>query len=194
MPKKTISSIFLLPTLKIPRDKLNSYGIVNAYIADADRENYKDDYLYVLFNPPNKDMFNEFVDSEYENEDRQIVEDYDYPDNFSVLVYKLNPKWKKDYELIREGKYSKTCKEFQGMFQKVIKVVIDGLHRDEISLQYRVFKRSTDLIDYWEEKTGVKFDEGQEVWRGFFVEKETLNIENIKKRLKEVGNGYQNTA
>jgi hypothetical protein len=63
----------------------------------------------------------------------------------------------------------------------VIKITKGGYHRDEISLQYRVFNRTQDLIDFWEDKLGVEFDAEQEVWEGFEEEKETLNLNNIKE-------------
>lgn len=186
MAKKTITSIFILPTLLIKKEILREHGIINAYVADVNKDSYGDDYIYLLFKPPDQDKFNIFVESEYERTE-QLIEDYDYSEGFSVLVYKLDPKWEKDYKLIREGKYSKTSKEFQGIFQKVIKIVIDGLHQDQISLQYRIFKKTTDLIELWERELGVTFSQEQEAWSGFFIEKETLNIEKIKTRLKEIG-------
>jgi len=55
------------------------------------------------------------------------------------------------------------------------------LHRDEISLQYRVFNRTEDLVKFWEDKLGVEFDDDQEVWHGFELDKETLNIQKLKE-------------
>jgi hypothetical protein len=63
----------------------------------------------------------------------------------------------------------------------VIKIKKNGLHKDEISLQYRVFNRTEDLIKFWEEKLGVEFEDDQEVWHAFQEENEILNIEKLKE-------------
>jgi capsule polysaccharide export protein KpsE/RkpR len=67
------------------------------------------------------------------------------------------------------------------MFPKVIKIKKNGLHKDEISLQYRIFNKTEDLRKYWEEKLGVEFDDSMEVWQGFIEENETLEIDKIKE-------------
>jgi hypothetical protein len=62
-----------------------------------------------------------------------------------------------------------------------VKIKKAGYHKDEISLQYRVFNKTEDLVKFWEDKLGVEFDEEQEVWHAFDEEEETLNIEKIKE-------------
>ena len=178
--KKTITSIFMVPTLSINRDKLKENEFINAYINDERREVQFENCIYLLFSPKDLDRFKEFLDGEYERT-AAIIDDYDYEDGFVVLVYELNKKFKKDFTLVKEGKYSKTSKEFQSMFPKVIKIKRNGLHKDEISLQYRVFNKTEDLRKYWEEKIGIDFDETMEVWQGFIEENETLNLDKIKE-------------
>ena len=178
--KKTITSIFMVPTLNIPRDAMRENGIINAYVKDESREVQYEGCIYLLFRPDDLDKFREFLDSEYERT-KAIIDDYDYEEGYVVVVYQLDPKFKKDFDLIREGLYSKTSAAFQALFPKVIKIKKNGLHRDEISLQYRVFNRTEDLIKYWEDKLGVEFDDHQEVWHAFELEKETLNINQIKE-------------
>lgn len=187
--KKTITSIFMVPTLKAPKDALRNNGFINAYIRDETRDVYevdgRDHYegcIYLLFKPENLDQFREFLDAEYERT-KNIVEDYDYEGGYVVVVYKLDESHSDDFKLIRTGKYSKTSKQFQIQFPKVIKIVKRGLSKDEISLQYRIFNRTQDLIDFWEEKLGIQFDDDQEVWDGFDEEKEILNINNIKEHV-----------
>ena len=108
-------------------------------------------------------------------------DDYDYEDGLVVLVYKLNPKFKKDFQLIKEGKYSKTSNEFKEQFQKIKRIEVNGLRRDELSMQWRIFNKTSDLREYWEERLDVKFDEDQEVWKGWDEENEILNINKIKE-------------
>ena len=64
-----------------------------------------------------------------------------------------------------------------------IKIQKEGLKRDEISLQYRVFNKTEDLKTYWEEKLGVDFDESMEVWHGFDFDNEILDIEKLKEHV-----------
>ena len=86
--RKTITTIFMVPTLQIPKGALRLLGFINAYQQDMDRDmDYgKDKVIYLLFKPEDTDYFREFLDAEYERTDL-IVEDYDYPDGYIVLIY-----------------------------------------------------------------------------------------------------------
>jgi hypothetical protein len=178
--KKTITSIFMVPTLKVPKDALRENGFINGYVKDGGREVQYENCIYLLFQPKDLDKFREFLDSEYERT-KDIIDDYDYDNGYVVVVYQLDSKFAKDFTLIRRSKYSKTSPAFQALFPKVIKIKKNGLHKDEISLQYRVFNRTEDLISFWEDKLGVEFDEDQEVWHGFNEEEEILNIQKLKE-------------
>ena len=178
--KKTITSIFMVPTLKIGRVKLMENGFINAYVSDIKKQPDYENSAYLLFQPKALDKFREFLDGEYERT-KDIIDEYDYEGGYVVVVYKLNPKFKKDFGLIREGLYSKTSTEFQAMFPKVVKVQKEGLRKDEISLQYRIFNKTEDLIKFWEDKLNVEFGEDQEIWHGFVLEDETLNIDIINQ-------------
>lgn len=176
----------MVPTLQVPKDALQSNGFINGYVKDDGREDDYKDSIYLLFKPNNLDKFREFLDSEYERT-KNVIEDYDYEDGYVVVVYKLNEKYTKDFQLIRKGKYSKTSEEFQKLFPTTVKIVKNGLSRDEISLQVRIFKKSKDLIEFWEDKLGIDFTElfGEdfEVWDGFNEKKEILNINKIKENV-----------
>ena len=89
--------------------------------------------------------------------------------------------WKEDFMLIREGLYSRTSDEFQKVFPKVIKIMKNGLHRDEISLQFRIFKKTDDLKQYWEDRLDIVFTDDMEVWDGFDIARETLDLETVKQ-------------
>lgn len=180
MIKKNVTSIFMVPTLKIEKGKLSSNGFINAYIKDSRKEEVYDGCIYLLFHPENLDGFREFLDTEYERT-KDVIEDYDYEDGYVVVVYKLNPEFKGDFDLVKQGKYSKTSQEFQKQFPKVVKITKDGLRRDEISLQIRIFNKTQDLIDFWEEKLGITLNEENEVWEGFHEENEVLNLDEVKK-------------
>jgi len=182
--KKNITSIFMVPTLRFPKESLKNNGFINGYIRDEGKESQYENSVYILFRPENLDKFREFLDHEYERT-KAVIEDYDYEDGFVVVVYQLDEKYKKDYELIKQGKYSKTSKAFQNEFPKSVKIVRDGVDKDEMSLQTRVFKKTEDLIDFWEEKLGINLKEvmgnDYEVWDGFDESKEVLEINKIKE-------------
>lgn len=178
--KKTVTSIFMVPTLKINKEKLKGNGFINGYVKDTGRDVQYEDAAYLLFRPDDIVMFRDFLEGEYERT-KSILEDYDYDGGFVVLVYELNSKYKRDFDLVREGKYSKTSKEFQGQFPKVVRIVKNGLYKDEMSLQHRVFNKTEDLRKYWEERLGVDFSEEMEVWQGFVEGNETLDIEKLKE-------------
>ena len=179
--KKTITSIFIVPTLKINRDKLKENGYLNGYMSDVRRDVQYENAVYLLFKPDNFDKFREFLVDEYERTN-QLIDDYDYEDGFVVVVFTLDKKWKKDFALVREGLYSQTSKEFQDSFPKVIKIIKSGLHRDEISLQFRIFKKTDDLRKYWEDRLDMQFTEDMEVWDGFNIENEVLDLDTIKQQ------------
>ena len=168
----------MVPTLKIDKQMLLENGFINGYIEDSKRQPAYKDSVYLLFQPKNLDKFREFLDDEYERT-KDIIDEYDYEGGYVVVVYKLNPKFKHDFLLIKEGLYSQTSKEFQSMFPKIVRIQKDGLKRDEISLQYRVFNKTADLVKYWEDRLGVDFDEDQEIWHGFVIEDEILDIDKI---------------
>jgi hypothetical protein len=180
--KKTITSIFIVPILGIKREKLIDNGYINGYIRDSRKEIQYEDSIYLLFKPEKLDVFREFLDEEYERT-KTIIDDYDYEDGYVIVVYKVDKKFKKDIALIKEGKYSKTSKEFQEMFPKIIKIKRNGMHKDEISLQYRVFNKTQDLKEYWEDKLAVEFDDDMEVWDKFVYENEILNLDKIKQHV-----------
>lgn len=170
----------MVPTLGIDKDAIKANGFINGYSRDGSRDVHYENCIYVLFKPEKIDLFREFLDDEYERT-KSLIDDYDYDGGFIVVVYELDKKFKKDFTLVKEGLYSKTSPEFQAKFPKIIKIKREGLHKDEISLQYRVFNKTEDLRKYWEDKLGTEFDDDWEVWDGFNLDKETLLIDKIKQ-------------
>lgn len=178
--RMTITSIFMVATLKIPGDKLRENNFLNAYSKDDMREVQYKDAIYLLFKPDDLDKFRYFLDGEYERT-KQIIDDYDYPNGFVVVVYKLNMNFSDDFNLVRQGKYSKTSKLFQSQFPRTLTININGMDREEVSLQYRVFNKTKDLIRFWEEKFDVTLDKDQEIWYCFNEDDETLTEEKLKE-------------
>jgi hypothetical protein len=137
--KKTITSIFMVPTLKIDREELRNNGFINGYSMDKRRDAHYDECIYLLFKPKDLDKFRIFLDKEYERT-KSVIDDYDYEDGYVVVVYKLNPKWKKDFSLIREGLYSRTSEQFQNTFPKIIQVRTEKGSKQGPALQHRIFR------------------------------------------------------
>jgi hypothetical protein len=178
--KKTITTIFMVPTLKIDRVQLKKNNYINAYLSDVRRDVQYKDAVYLLFKPGNLNTFREFLDKEYERT-KDILDDYDYEDGYVVVVYKLNSKWKKDFLLVKEGAYSRTSEEFKKQFPKTIEITRNFVQRDEISLQHRIFMKTIDLKEYWEDKLDINFTDDMEVWDGFNIENEVLDLDKLKK-------------
>lgn len=175
-----ITSIFMVPTLKIPKEELKGNGFINGYIRDDVKGMEYKDAIYVLFKPSQLDRFREFLDSEYERT-KHVIDDYDHKGGFVVVVYKLNMKFKKDFQIVREGKYSQTSIEFQDDFPKTIRVKRGNREMEETTLQYKIFNKTEDLVEYWEEKLGVELDEDVEAWHGWKEEDEILTEKVLKQ-------------
>jgi len=178
--KNTITTLFMVPTLKLGRENLSNNNFINAYIKDGNKDVQYKNSVYLLFHPENLDRFREFLDEQYENS-KIIIDDYDYDGGFVVVVCELNKKFSKDFSLVKQGKYSKTSKAFQNLFSKTVKIKKLGITKDELSLQYRIFNKTEDLIKYWEDKLGVEFDDDMEVWQGWIEENEILFIDKLKE-------------
>ena len=180
MTVKTISTIFIAPTLNIPRKDKEENGFLNAYIKDVNKEINYDNALYLLYKPTDMFRFNKFLEEE-KSKHKNILDDYDYEGGYVVVVYKLDNQLKNDFQLVKEGKYSRTSPKFQKLFPKVVKIIDSrGLHKDELSLQYRIFNKTDDLKEFWEAKFGMEFTPNMEVWGGWDEEVETLDINKIK--------------
>lgn len=172
---KTITTMFFVPTLGIDRDKMRANEFSNGYIKDARRDVQYENAVYLLFRPKDLDKFKDFLDDEYERT-ANIIDDYDYEDGYVVVVYKLDEKFDKDFSLIKEGKYSKVSQKFQNIFPKMVK----DYASNKVTLQFRIFNKTQDLREFWEEKLGMELDDDMEVWYTFDEEKETLDLEKIK--------------
>jgi len=169
----------MVPTLGISKEGLKNNNFLNGYIKDERRDIQYENSVYLLFKPTNLDKFKDFLDYEYERTP-DLIDDYDYEGGFIVVVYKLNSRFRKDFELIKRGQYSKTSEEFQEIFPKSVIVVEGKKSIEKMSLQHRIFNKTEDMIEYWEKRIGVDFDHKMEVWRGWENDKEILELDKIK--------------
>ena len=179
---KTITTIFIVPIFSIGKERLTNNGFVNGFIKDSRRDVQYKDSVYLLFKPEDLDKFKVFLDSEYEKT-KSIIDDYDYEEGYVVVVYQISPRLMPDIELVKQGKYSKTSSKFQQIFPKTITIKKNGFQKDELSLQYRVFNKTEDLKQFWEDMFDVVFDDDMEVWSGFSEGYETLDLDKIKQHV-----------
>jgi hypothetical protein len=179
---KTITTIFIVPIFSIGKEKLTNNGFVNGFIKDSRKDVQYKDSVYLLFKPEDLDKFKVFLDGEYERT-KSIIDDYDYEEGYVVVVYQISARLLPDIELIKQGKYSKTSTKFQQIFPKTITIKKNGFQKDELSLQYRVFNKTEDLKQFWEDKFDVVFDDDMEVWSGFSEGYEILDLDKIKQHV-----------
>ena len=171
MTDRTITSIFMAPTLGIDLSILKENGYLNAYSMSSYAPH--DDAVYLLFKPLNIVKFNDWLEAEFDRTEF-IIEDFDHPGGYVIVVYKLNPDFKKDFDLIKLGKYSKTSRSFQKLFP--LKVQIEGKKEEDYSLQYRIFNKTPDIVELLETKYDITLNKDSEVWELFELEKETLKL------------------
>lgn len=179
---QNITTIFLAPTLNITKARIEGMSYINAYVTDVGHPlDYEPYVIFLLYKPENLELFRSFIEEEYERTDL-IIEDYDYDGGYVVVVYKLDDDYKDDYDLILQGKYSETSDKFQQLFPDTVTVL--GKERD--SVQRMVFNKDPRMIEYWENIVGNSSIGmyNLEVWPIFMIEKEILDIEQIKNNIK----------
>jgi hypothetical protein len=181
--EKTITTIFMVPTLKIGRIPIRENGFVNAFILDHVTGTHFDDSIYLLFRPEYPSRYRQFLNLEYQRT-KAIVNDYDVSQGFSVCVYRLNPDFKQDFDLIRLSRYSKTSQAFQALFPKTVEIVKSNNRLNELSLQYRIFNKNSDLTNYWLMNNN-SYKVGDEIWHKFEESRETLTKDVLSKELSK---------
>ena len=80
--EKTITSIFIRPTLKFSRNELTENGYINSFIRDDIFQTKYEDCVYLLFRPKYINKFRNFVYTEYERT-KLIIADWKEKDLFS---------------------------------------------------------------------------------------------------------------
>lgn len=177
------STLFLVPGLDLQIDNLRKLGFINAYIKDEHREPIFNQELYLLFKPESDTSMFLFIEEEYGNENRELIEDYDYSDGFIVLLYKFPEKYSQEYKHFLNGKYSKFRAKYVAILPQIdSKIDANGDPFTEYSIQFMACHKSKSLKDYWEKRLDTELDDDDEVWVGFSEKRETLNIEKIKQK------------
>jgi hypothetical protein len=178
MLQKTISRVFMAPTLGINKLEAEKQGLINSFLKDKSAGIEEKDCIILAFRPADETGFQQFLNSEIRRTN-SLTRHYSYPSGIKMMVYKLDPRYASDYKLVKQGKYSKTSKTFQGLFPKFVTVKsLFGAEEEKISLQHRVFNKSNDVKKFWETRLGVDFSEDQELWPIMSMEKETFQIDS----------------
>jgi hypothetical protein len=149
--KTTNTELFLVPPLGIGRGLLKEHGFIGAYLGDVNKPEVKYERgIFMLFRPPNMMLFNEWI--EYEKERTPwMVDDYDYDGGYVVIIYCLEERLGRDYERFLKGEYSKFSPEFKSRFTKTVPVKSHmGRTTNELSWQWRIFKKDPEIRKHWE--------------------------------------------
>lgn len=175
----THTTMFLVPGLGVDVEQVKfRYGFINGYIADKDQEPY-DRAVYLLFKPKDMIEFQLFFERERKRT-LHLIDDYDYEDGHTVLVYEFPSQFDKEFKLFLEGKYSKfrnKYKELLPVFES--KLDEDGIPFSEHTIQFMVVYKSKALRDFIEQKIGHELEDTAELWSIPNKQLETLDINKI---------------
>lgn len=184
IPGATNTSLFLLPITGNLSSDLKKYGFLNAYLQDELKSEQYENCIICLFQPEDIVDFDMFVEEEKVNK-LNIVDDYDYPGGFSVVVYDLGKDYEDDIKKIMEGKYSKTSKRYK---QLIPKQIGRGLIKKVVSIQHMVFEKSPLLKKKIEEQYDIEIPEDIEYWEMFDKSQEILKFKYVQHHI-EVSTG-----
>lgn len=172
MFKYNCSTIFMIkPIIGVNFGVLkDEFGMINSYLKDKSREDVQGDYLFILFKPIDFDNFESFLETQQEK-NLDYIEDYDYTNGYVVILYKIPDVLKDDFELFKQGKYSKLSKLIKSCYDKEVKAFLKPLP----GFQYEVFIKARRLKEELEEYLGSHFEDGMELWMLPDMEKECLD-------------------
>lgn len=173
--ERTCATVFLLPGIGLQRQDILQYGFIAAYIDDINHSIKYKNSLYLLYKPTSR--FKEFLDSEY-GRTKLLIEEYDYPNGYVVVVYRFPKEFIPDYELFLEGKYSKFSEDYKNVFPKTTWIENEyGLRTEKFTFQHLVFIKHPVIREHWYDKLGVQIPKDGEHWTKPDIEnKERLNI------------------
>lgn len=176
--KYNCSALFLLkPTIGINFGILASeFGMINSYLRDKAREDLEGNLLFVLFKPIDFDNFEWFLEQQTEKAEN-FIEDYDYAGGYVVMVYRIPDVLKPDFELFKQGKYSKFSKLIKNCYEREVKAFL----KPQQSFQWDVFTKAESLKRELEEFLDTTFEKSAELWTMMDEEKELLDIQQFIK-------------
>jgi hypothetical protein len=198
-PSYSRSATFLFPLLEVPKNLfecsvksvfnkiLFTNRFLNTYLYDKEIDNYRENYLFLLvrnYRDVNFDLFYSSIIA-YPN----YIEDYEVGECI-VFIFSIPEKFKKDYNLILEGKYSLISEEAKK------RIVLESFYNFEPILIPLILNKDSSLKNYWENKLSYFSKDinspadlaNQEVFpiidrKKEILSKEIYNLYNKKKKL-----------
>lgn len=174
----TNTTLFLVPILELKIEYLkHEHGFINGFIADVDVPN-EDYMIYLLFAPKDVRKLYHFFNREH-GRTNYFINTYNYGD-YIVAKYEFPEKWRKEWDLFLEGKYSQFRKKF-------VDLLPQEEHKEdkfgpftEPSIQYHICNQTRLLKNYWERELDVRLGRDTEYWSAPDMTIEILDIEKIK--------------
>jgi len=170
--KKNLTTHFILPLLD---RAVISYGesLMGTYLQDTLHE-LKGDYLFVLLKVMEKSCYTKSLEFLVNHE--CYVGDYDVlPLEYKMVVMDFSDyKYKKDYKLVIEGKFSEISQGAKDLICRFLtgnSSIPDVLYKGER------------LRKYWEEQLGLKFSNEWELWDKPDINKETFTLDKLQGEL-----------
>lgn len=176
-PGVTNTTLFLLPISGNQKKDLKRYGFLNAFLQDELKSEEYENCIICLFQPTDIVDFDMFVEEE-KLKKVNVVDDYDYPGGFSVVVYDLGKDYEEDINKIMEGKYSKTSKRYKQLFAERI-----GIMKTK-TIQHLVFERSPQMKKEIEKLYDLELPQDMEYWEMFDKSKEILKFKYAQRYLE----------
>lgn len=189
--QQTNTTRFILPCFGVQLEEYRKLGFINSFLSDVnDPHIYNDNIpIYLLFKPSIKQLplLQEKIDQlEEQDENKNIIlNDYDYDGNFVIIVLKLPERFKNDFKLFLEGKYSHLSKEIQKYYPVEVATTLDEDFIPGKSLQWLACNRSSKLKTWVEKKYGLDLKDSLEYWSKPGSE-EKLDLESIIQKEKEI--------
>ena len=174
--KWSSTSLFIVPLLGKQIISLDQFA--GSFIKDEVRGIDYNRGVYVLFKVKDKDKFRIFLEEE-RNRGSRIIEEYDYKNSHTMVVYQYSKEFERDVEIILSGKFSKTSNFYQNSIPKTFKVTKAGVSKDMPTFQHCVFKKFPEYIDYWRDLYGLEINyKEDEVWH-LYKEREIFTQEKL---------------
>lgn len=173
--KLTATSIFVVPILKLSLKDLWKHGFENAYIKDELRDTDYQNAVFLLFRPMNQEEFNEFVEKERER--KYLIDEYDYPDGWIMLVYRFHEQWQEDINTIMTGKFSEVGEPFKREIPRNTSV---GGGNTVMTLPHHIFGKTQYLKSFWKKLYDLDLTDLDEHWH-YYPEREIFNEETKNK-------------
>lgn len=177
--KSTITSLFIVPILRIDKKELTRHGFENAYIKDEVRGLDYPHAIYLLFRAPNQLAFNEFIEEERDR--KVLIDEYDYRDGWTVLVYRYHEQWQEDIDILMQGRYS----EVSDAYKREIPAKSQGAGaQTTMTMQHHVFNKTQFIKNSLEKKYGIgdvlEADSSIECW-SYYPERDVFTQDLLDK-------------